>query len=91
MPVLLVGTYRSDFELPIQPRSSATSIAISRLAAPEIEALTLQVAGEASLPRPVLDHIIYGRGQAGQAGQCLRLRRLLPRLWANARTHGPPN
>ena len=58
MPVLLVGTYRSDFELPIQPRSSATSIAISRLAAPEIEALTLQVAGEASLPRPVLDHII---------------------------------
>lgn len=58
MPILLVGTHRSDFELPISPRSYGTSISINRLAPSEVEQIVGQIAGGKTLPREVLDHIV---------------------------------
>jgi class 3 adenylate cyclase/predicted ATPase len=57
-PILAVLTFRPEFVPPWPPRSHMTSLTLSRLERPQIEALVRQQAGGKRLPPEVVAHIV---------------------------------
>jgi predicted ATPase len=58
LPVLVLITFRPEYEAPWAGLSHATSITLDRLAAAEVESLAMRVAGGLALPREVMAQII---------------------------------
>ncbi len=58
LPVLVLITFRPEYEAPWAGLSHVTSIALDRLAAAEVESLALRVAGGLALPREVMAQIV---------------------------------
>jgi predicted ATPase len=58
LPVLVVITFRPEYEAPWAGLSHATSITLDRLTAAEVESLAMRVAGGLALPREVMAQIV---------------------------------
>jgi predicted ATPase len=58
LPVLLVATYRPEFQPPWSGRPHVSTLALPRLDRHEGEALVRQLAGDTELPRDTLDEIL---------------------------------
>jgi predicted ATPase/class 3 adenylate cyclase len=58
LPVLMVVTFRPEFEPPWTGQSQVTSLTLSRLGQRETKALAVRVAGGKTLPVEILDRII---------------------------------
>ncbi|GGO79288.1 adenylate cyclase [Marinobacterium nitratireducens] len=58
VPMLLVATYRPEFVAPWPVRSHITPITLNRLARAEVEAIVTHLAGNKTMPKEVLDHIV---------------------------------
>jgi class 3 adenylate cyclase/predicted ATPase len=58
LPVLVLITFRPEYEAPWAGLSHATSITLDRLTAAEVESLATRVAGGRALPREVMAQIV---------------------------------
>ncbi len=58
LPVLVVITFRPEYEAPWAGLSHATRITLDRLTAAEVESLAMRVAGGLALPREVMAQIV---------------------------------
>jgi DNA-binding winged helix-turn-helix (wHTH) protein len=58
LPVLLVITFRPEYEAPWVALSHATGITLDRLAPAEVESLVMRVAGDLALPGEVMTQIV---------------------------------
>ncbi|MFO1060750.1 MAG: AAA family ATPase [Dongiaceae bacterium] len=58
VPLLMILTFRPEFNPPWPGRSHQTPITLNRLERPQTEALARQLAGGRALPEPVLEHIV---------------------------------